>query len=190
MAFTRSEIKTSRGELIWKSLSLDGSVTPANEYPLGFTDSGIEIDRGEWAFLDPNEESGRGPGVAFFAGQDIRLRTVLRQWNEKNLEVAFPGQFDDTGTGRVEIPGDLTPGDDLLSYGQRLLLRPTDPTKDPYILAMKAVLVASRIIEFGTLRIRKLALEFQLYPDDTLVGGAQETYRTLGIGDSTRITHP
>jgi len=190
MAFDRSEIFTTRGEWIFKSLSLDGSVTPGNEFQLGFTDTGAEIDRGDFTFLDVNEESGRGPGVAFFAGQDVRIRTVCRQWNEKNLEILFPNQFDNTGTGRVQLPGTLLPGDDMIQFGGRLLLRPSDITKDPYILAMKAVLVAANVIEIGTLRIRKLAMEFQLYPDPTLVGQAQELYRTLGIGDNTVITHP
>lgn len=190
MSFDRSKIFTTRGELIFDSLSLDGSVTPANETPLGFTDSGIEISFGDFSFLDANEESGRGPGVAFFAGQDIRIKSVVRQWDEKILAARFPNQFEAGVDGRIQIPGTLLPGDDLLQFSGRLLFRPSDPTKDPYIFCAKAVLVGSEDIEIRTLGIRKTAFEFQLYPDPTLVGQAQELYRTLGVGTVNDITHP
>lgn len=190
MAFDRSKIFTTRGEWIFDSLSLDGSVTPALETTLGFTDTGAEIGFGDFSFLDSNEESGRGPGVAFFAGQDIRIKTVVRQWDEKILAARFPNQFEAGVDGRIQIPGTLLPGDDLLQFSGRLLLRPSDPAKDPYFFCAKAVLVGSEDVEIRTLGIRKTAFEFQLYPDETLVGQAQELYRTLGVGTANDITHP
>lgn len=187
---TRSKIFHSRGEMIINPQALDDSV-PATELRLGFTESGLEIDFGDFAFLEPNEESGRGPGVAFFAGQDIRMRFVLREWKDETLQARFPSQnVLDAPGHRIEIPGNLAPGDSLLDESVSLLFRPDDATKDPYIWAAKAVLVAAQPTVIGTTRSRVLSVEYQLYPDDTLIGQAQEDYRTLVIGTAAQITLP
>ncbi len=189
----RTKIFHSRGELIINPQALDDSV-PAGELRLGFTESGLEVDFSDFAFLEPNEESGRGPGVAFFAGQDIRMRFVLREFKAETLQARFPSQNEEvpgaSGNFRIEIPGNLAPGDSLLDESVSLLFRPDDPTKDPYLWAAKAVLVAAQPIIIGTTRSRVLAVEYQLYPDDTLIGQPQEDYRTLGIGNAVQIVLP
>lgn len=192
MSRTRTSIYTSRGELV---------VTPTNITTggdaLGYTESGIEIEFGDQYIEEPSEETGAAPVTVFWAGNITRMRTVLKEWKDETLKLAFPDQWDNTNK-RIELPSGRTEGDEVLSDGKVLLFRPDNPLstpstgKDPYILAFKAVMVGRpQLLEVRTTRIRKLALEFLLFPDDSILSNdanGRYPYRTLGIGAANKLS--
>lgn len=176
----KSKIFTTRGKLV---INATGKTTGGDE--LGYTDEGVELVTGEIILKEQVEEEGGQNAKWFYGGQNAQLIFTLRQWDDEVLATRFPNQFN-VAKSRIQLPGDRVPGDDLDAEAVSVMLRPDDTSKDPYIFARKAILVGAENepIRFRTTQSRRLALVFDLLPDEGVSSGAadeQYKYRTLVI---------
>lgn len=186
---TKSNIFTTRGQLYVNPTTKTGVTGDA----LGYTDGGVEVITGEQVIRETLEEYGAATAKRFWGNQDVQLLVTLRQWDAEVLKARFPGQWD-AAKNRIQIPGDRVPGDDMANDSVRLILRPDDTTKDPYVYARKATLVGSAgdPMRFKTVESRRLVLVFDLEPDETVASGAaddQYKYRTLVIAKEADWTY-
>lgn len=186
----RSKIYFSKGEWYWDPTGIDGTGGDG----LGYTVSGFEIEWGEEIIEDETDETGAQVEQMFFAGQNVRLRTVFKQWNPELLAALFPNQYDSTDK-RIEIPGDRVPGDAMDDESGILVFVPDNPYnkagdsgKDMSVIAFKAV--PKKVMEptmISNTQQRRIAVEFLCLEDRTITTGDRAKYRTIGIGPNDEL---
>lgn len=169
--------------------NLSGGAVGAGGYSLGFTEAGVEVEVQDQYIEDSGEEDGSTVTKIFFNGGSPIMRTVLKQFDPEVLETRFPGRFS-RADQRIQIPGTLNPGDNMVDEAVTLELRP-DSTHNSAILAFKAVLIGrgDEPTRFRTTEAKQVALEFRCLEDTSIGSGdGRYNYRTLGAGPAYSLS--
>ncbi len=175
----------TRGEFYINPTDLDGT----NGQGLGKTISGYEIEFGEQLIEDTDDEDGAEINQIFYAGNQVRIRAVLKTWDPLVLAELFPGQYD-VAAERIEIPGTRAPGDSMLGESVVLVFVPDNPRliagggKDDTLLAFKAIAQHPEgdNVPFANTEIRRVTIEFLCIKDKAILSAdGRFNYRTMGI---------
>ncbi len=168
-----------------------------NGQGLGHTISGFEIDFGEQVIEDTDDEDGANINQVYFAGNQVRLRSVLKSWDPLVLAQLFPNHFDATDL-RIQIPGTRNVGDSMLDESVVLVFVPDNPLvkggggsgKDPGVIAFKAIPIkpAGDQVPFRNTELRKVTVEFLCVEDKSITTGDRALYRTIGIGPTDELS--
>lgn len=146
---------------------------------LGYVQEGFDlIMNTEWL-----KETGEDDGVRaikkFYLGENVQVQCVMKQWDADVLALKFPGQHVTTsGANRIEVPGVLSPGDDMGSYNKVLVLVP-DSKAYPALLIRSGSNggEGSTPIRFRTQETKKLALLIDCFKDES---HSATNYPTVG----------
>jgi len=136
---------------------------------------------------EPAEESGKRNIKSYYLGENPTIEAVFKQWDSDVLALRMPGRHVTTGdVNRIEIPGTLTPGDDLESFFKVFELRP-DNRKYAALLIRKGQAFgnAGEPTRFRTQEVKKVGVTLDCFED---ANHAATDYRTLGIDLAQNLT--
>lgn len=147
---------------------------------LGYTQEGFDLFVNDEFLKESTEESGTRIIKEFYTGENVQIGCVLKQWDEDAIEARFPGRHSTASdANRIEIPGELTPGDDMEPYLKTMCLVP-DNKAYPALLIRKGMNTGqgSTPIRFRATETKKLALLIDCLPDED---HTSTDYETVGV---------
>lgn len=191
LAGTLTVTSTVTGALTKTDTNLSGGAV-GNGTALGYSETGMEVESNEEYTRDPTEETGARVAKWFAAGENVKARIVLKQWDSDAMSARFPGRFSSTsGIARIEFPGALTPGDDMATSYRKTFVYVPDSFQHPTVLIRKGIVtgVANEPMRFRTQQALKLALEIECDQDDSITSAnGRYNYRTVGIDLAQNLT--
>lgn len=144
------------GFLFWEPSALTNESTWGTK--LGFVEKGVLVKPKVDVVLTYQEEYGSEPREAYFAGDSVSVKAILKNWNATVLARCFPGH---TSSTQVKFPNTILPGtriDDV--YGGHLLFVPEDTVSNPICLCQRAISTFNGELLFSLSKQTDLEIDF------------------------------
>lgn len=154
---------------------------------LGYTEEGFDFIPNTEYLKERTEESGVRNIKKFYTGENCQIQCVLKQWDEDTLAAKFPGQHATTNdANRIEIPGQLEPGDPMDAYDKVMALVPDNKAYPTLLIRRGSNGGESETpIRFRTQETKKVSLLIDCMPDES---HSATDYKTAGCDLAQNLT--
>lgn len=121
------------GYLFWGPTNLDKEANWGTK--LGYCETGLRIEIIPKYIYHRIEEDGGEPSIKLYGGTFVRAYATLKNFNAIALSVVFSGLSSDE---KINIPGNITAGKNMVTIYDRLLFIPDDRANNPIAILQKA----------------------------------------------------
>lgn len=194
MSVDVTQFLSQPGYLVWNPTDLSAAFPHGSGTDLGATETGVRLRANLGRLVLKAEEAGERILDVVYAETELTLTVVLHQWNNQNVQLAFPGGLTVAGASGnrvVQFPGTLTAGTRMSANAGVLVFSPLDLTNNRVLLARRAIPMAQESAEIAW-RLKeptKLPLVFYLANDESIAStNSRYNSRSVAIGVRTDLT--